>query len=110
MENLKKEYGEIKSTFYERGLISGRMLSSSKSAYREKYPENEVYFNANIFVLGEGKIWFGDIDITRDRQILEEISVSIGKRLFILKELDGRFENDTLSDSDIISKAIVKIE
>ena len=107
--NFKEQYGEITGSFYEKGFISGRMISGSKSGYRQKYPDNEVYFNANIFVLGEGKVWWGDLDITKDREMLEEISIACGKKLYILRELDGRFENENPSDEHVISRAITKI-
>jgi hypothetical protein len=107
--NFKEQYGEITGSFYEKGFISGRMISGSKSGYRQKYPDNEVYFNANIFVLGEGKVWWGDLDITRDQDLLEEVSKSCGKKLYILREMDGRFENENPSDEQIITRAITKI-
>lgn len=98
------------SKFFENeGLIYGRMVSHSKSGYLTKYPENQVYFNANVFVLGEGKIWYGDLDITRDREILENIASEIGKDLYILREMDGRFENENLEDSEIIKRCVCKI-
>ena len=99
----------IKSAFYDSGFIPGRMIGGSKSAYRSKYPDNEVYFNANIFVLGEGKIWYGDIDITRDTDQLKSIATSIGKTLYIVSELNGRFENENLSDPEIIKNSITSI-
>ncbi len=95
--------------FRDENLVNGRLLSYSKSVYRGRYPENEVYFNANIFVLGEGKIWYGDIDVTLEKEKLERIARSIGKDLFILREMDGRFENEELKDSEIISRAVCKI-
>lgn len=95
--------------FTERGFLNGRLISGSKSFYREKNPDNEVYFNANIFVLGEGKIWYGDIDVTLERESLEEIAREIGKDLFILRESDGRFQNENLEDSEIIRRSICKI-
>jgi len=99
----------MSSFFVNEGLDIGRMISYSKSGYREKYPDNEVYFNANIFVLGEGKIWYGDIDVTRERESLQNIANEMGKDLFILRELDGRFENENLDDSEIIRRSICKI-
>ena len=99
----------IKSTFYDSGFIPGRMIAGSKSTYRSKYPDNEVYFNANIFVLGEGKIWFGDVDITRDSDQLKAIASSIGKTLYVVRELDGRFENENLSDPEIIKNSVTSI-
>lgn len=100
----------MEDVFYSKGFIPGRMISGSKSRYREMYPENEVYFNANIFVLGEGKIWHGDLDVTRDKEVLQEIAREIGKDLFILREMDGRFENEKRTDPEIIKNAVHKIE
>lgn len=85
------------------------MISHSKSGYRDKFPENEVYFNANIFVLGEGKIWYGDLDVTKDMDKLENIAKELGKDLYILREMDGRFGNEELKDSEIITRAMCKI-
>lgn len=101
---------KTETIFRDNGLHLARMISWSKSSYREANPENEVYFNANIFVLGEGKVWFGDIDVTKDQETLQKIASEIGKDLFILRELDGRFENETLSDSEIIKRAASKIK
>lgn len=100
----------MEEVFYSKGLIRGRLISGSKSGYRKMYPDNEVYFNANIFVLGEGKIWHGDLDVTKDRDILIEIAHEIGKSLFILREMDGRFENEERPESEIIKYAVCKIE
>ena len=95
--------------FIQKGLGNGRILSFSKSSYRKENPDHEIYFNANIFTLEDGKIWFGDLDLTKDIDQLKEISESLGKSLYILREIDGRFENDKLKDSEIIKKAVVKI-
>lgn len=99
----------MEQIFENEGLLHGRMISSSKSGYRNRFPENEVYFNANIFVLGEGKIWYGDIDVTKDRENLENVARELGKDLYILREMDGRFGNEELNDSEIITKAMCKI-
>jgi hypothetical protein len=95
--------------FEKENLLQGRMISHSKSGYRDKFPENEVYFNANIFVLGEGKIWYGDLDVTKDMDRLENIAKELGKDLYILREMDGRFGNEELKDSEIITRAMCKI-
>jgi hypothetical protein len=98
------------SIFFDfEGLNLGRMISHSKSGYMDKFPDNEVYFNSNIFVLGEGKIWYGDIDVTKERDKLENIAKEIGKDLYILREMDGRFENENLGDSEIIRRSVCKI-
>lgn len=113
-QNRKTEYNNkkikiMKEFFVNEGLMEGRMVSHSKSSYVEKFPENEVYFNANVFVLGEGKIWYGDLDVTKDLEMLESIASNIGKDIFILREMDGRFENEDLDDSEIIRKHVRKI-
>lgn len=99
----------MEETFYDEGLLQGRMIAFSKSAYRENYPENLVVFNANVFVLGEGKIWYGDLDITLEEKKLKKIANKLGKDLFILYEYDGRFENEILPDPEIIKRACYKI-
>lgn len=100
----------MKEIFKENRLTNGRMISATKSAYVKANPDHEVYFNANIFVLGEGKVWYGDLDINRDLEKLEAVAQSIGKDLYILKEKDGRFANEDLEDSRIIELAVRKVE
>ena len=87
----------ITELFWNKGFYVGRMISGSKSGYRERNPENEIYFNSNIFTLEEGKVWYGDLDITKDLSVLEEIAKTKGKDLYILSEMDGRFENENPS-------------
>lgn len=87
-------------------LETGRMVSRSKSAYREKYPENEVYFNANVFSSSGEKIWYGDLDITLDAEKLERIAERLGEKLFVLREMDGRFENESLSEIKVMQRAV----
>lgn len=91
-------------------IINGRMISRSKLTYRERNPDNEVYFNANIFILCEGKVFYGDLDVTKDREVLETIAKTIDKDLYILREMDGRFENEEASETEAISKAVVTIK
>lgn len=100
----------IQSIFRDNKMVSGRMISASKSGYRERYPENEVYFNANVFILGEGKVFYGDLDITRDQESLQNIAKTIGKDLYILRELDGRFSDEEPTDKHVISKAVATIK
>lgn len=101
---------EIINAFIDNGMIPGRMITGSKTSYRKRNPNNAVYFNANIFILGEGKIWWGDLDLTRDLEILREISSGMGKKLYILSESDGRWENENANDEHVLSRAIAVIE
>jgi hypothetical protein len=96
--------------FESRGFRQGRLIAGSKSIYRERYPENEIYFNCNIFVPGEGKVWYGDIDVTLDREALKEIANEIGKNLYILREMDGRFENENLDENRFMKVAVHVVE
>lgn len=48
----------------------GRMISASKSGYQLRHPNNIVIFNANIAIVGYNKIWYGDLDLTADKDLL----------------------------------------
>lgn len=78
---------------------SGRIISMSKSGYREKNPKNAAIFNANIVVTLRGlkefeKVWYGDIDITKDEDALREIAKQSGLELYVLFEMDARFDQE----------------
>lgn len=84
----------------------GRMISSSKSGYRERFPYNLVVFNANVIALTKPsltslklklkkeKIWYGDIDISISRNSLKDLAVDEGREIVVLYEMDARFENE----------------
>lgn len=105
-----KEYLNIQKAFNENRLMNGRMIAGSKSSYCERHPNNKIVFNANLFVLGEGKIWYGDIDLTLEENEFKNVASQLSKTLYVLREMDGRFENETLPDSEIIKRAFAKIE
>ncbi len=88
----------------------GKMIGGSKTRYREANPGNEVFFNANIFTVEDGKIWYGDIDYTKDQETLEKIATKLERNIYILRELDGRFENEKLEANQIKKKAIKLIQ
>ena len=52
----------ILETIEKQGLYLGRIVGFSKSFYLKENPENDVVFNANIFVESAGKVWWGDLD------------------------------------------------
>ena len=95
--------------FQNSHLAVGRMISGSKSGYRSMYPDNEVYFNANIFTK-EGKVWFGDLDLTKEDAALQSIADESKKTLYVLSEMDGRFENENLPEKQIkkVAKRVYK--
>jgi hypothetical protein len=82
----------------------GHIVSGSKSCYRENNPGNLVIFNSNVCT-DEGKIWWGDIDITLSKDELSEIAIAEGKTIYVLYEMDGRFENE---DSPKLNQAVVR--
>jgi hypothetical protein len=91
--------------FNQRGLAFSRLISGSKSGYRNRFPDHEVYFNANIFT-ENGKIWHGDLDLTLDSEKLQNLANDLKTTLFILSEMDGRFENENRKFTEV--KAVAK--
>lgn len=92
--------------FEQHGLHIARMIGGSKTLYRMNHPNDEIYFNANIFTLSDGKIWHGDLNYTLDQEILLKIASEIGKDLYILREHDGRFDNEELTEEEIREKSV----
>jgi hypothetical protein len=84
--------------------MNGRMISGSKSGYRNRNPKNLAVFNANVCTKNEGKIWYGDVDLTRSREELSELARLLETDVYVLYEMDARFEN---ADSPKLEKAIV---
>jgi hypothetical protein len=86
--------------------MCGRMLSGSKSGYDKAHPGNVVVFNANVCTKKLGKIWFGDIDVTRDEAKLKELAGKLGEPVYVLYEQDARFENETNPKFDM-ARAVI---
>lgn len=88
-----KTQRDIEKLFLKHGFMPGRMISGSKSAYRDEYPDNVVVFNGNIITKKRGKIWYGDLDVTLDFDNLKAVADELGEDLYVLYEMDARFEN-----------------
>jgi hypothetical protein len=71
----------------------GKLLSASKSRYRDNHPDNFVIFNANVCT-DEGKIWWGDLDITISKENLQSLAIATNTKIYVLYEMDARFENE----------------
>lgn len=84
----------------------GRMISGSKSGYRRRYPKNFVCFNANVVIEGLGKVWYGDLDITLDEALLVRLAQLLEREVYVLYEIDGRFENE---ENPKTEKALYKV-
>ena len=96
---------QIKQIFREKQFHDGRMIGFSKSGYSKNFPKNEIYFNASIFTEKYGKIWWGDIDLTKNSETIQEIADELGLDLFILSEFDSyQNENKGFDEIKKISK------
>ena len=69
----------------------GKILTWSKRVYRKQHPDDVIVFNSNIFIEGV-KMWFGDLNVTKSREVLSNFAKEYGTKMYILYELDGRFE------------------
>jgi len=98
---------ELAEVFGAAGLPVGRCFGS-KSGYRFANPDNEFIPNANVFCRKVGKIWWGDLDLTRDRPKLDAVARKLRMKLYVLYEGDGRFENADLQHANVVRLAIWK--
>ena len=103
----KSEYVAL---FNYNGLPMGRMLTFSKSIYLEENPENLIVFNANILTEKQGKIWFGDLDVTKDFNKLKEVADTLNENLYILRESDARFGKENEPIENLLCKAVTIIK
>ena len=79
----------------------GRMIGGSKSGYRRANPDNYPIFNANIIAEtpdGMQKVWYGDLDLTTDETAINASALDSGTTLYVLREMDGRFNNENKPD------------
>jgi hypothetical protein len=95
----------LADAFSAQGLPVGLCLGS-KSGYRLTHPGNQFIPNANVFCRDGGKIWWGDLDLARDRPKLEAVARKLRTRLYVLSESDGRFANADLQHAKVVRQAI----
>lgn len=89
----------------------GRLINSSKGQYLYDNPKNLVVFNANVFVEDQ-KIWYGDLDLTRDLPKLFELARELDLRntsLSVYTEMGGRFDNETLPNKEELVLDIIQL-
>ena len=70
------------------GLPNGRMISESKSAYRERHPHHVTVFNATIADSQGRGAWWGDLDLTLDEPKLEALARLVRRGLNVFYEGD----------------------
>lgn len=86
-----------------------RMIAYSKSTYVKKFPDRKPIFNSNIVSETEGKVWWGDVDLVSDAEALQKVADEYGAPIYIVREMDCRFENETRPFSEIQKVAVVCI-
>lgn len=83
-------------------LRMGRMISGSKTA-----PKGHIcVFNANLCTKA-GKFWFGDLDLTEDKDKLQVLADEKGETIYVLREKDARFQNEA---KPLLENAVAVIE
>jgi len=97
---------EIETKVFAIMGFPGKMLDPSKSNYSDKHSTHVVFYNANLFT-NDQKIWFGDIDVTISQPQLAEVARVMKTYIYVLREMDGRFENE---ENPNIMKAIFTIQ
>lgn len=78
----------------------GRMLSGSKSGYLDRFPGHRCFFNGNVYAGDGRKLWYGDIDLTKDEKVLQALAGELGTRLYVTREMPFRFEQVTVQQLD----------
>ena len=104
--NPPENIESIVQIFESNGFYTGRCQPHSKLEYLQKYPDNIVIFNANVVTKAYGKVWYGDLDITQDKDVLMKIAEQINEPLYILHESDGRFGDENGPIEVLIKKAV----
>lgn len=93
---------DIRRELTDRKLHCGRMISGCKRA-----PDGHVcVWNANIIAKSQGKVWFGDLDLTTEGSLLKEVANVIGEPLYVLREMDCRFDTESDDVNLLISRAV----
>jgi len=103
---VPKSVIDIQKVFEAHGFFNGRMISSSKSGYWKKHPNNLIVFNANIIISNIGKVFYGDIDITLDEKALKKVAKCIDQTLYVLREMAGRFGAENRPFDELIAESV----
>lgn len=92
--------------FNKYNFFCGRMMSGSKRS-----PKGQLcVWNANVISPSYGKIWFGDLNLTKDEGDLRQIAHELGEPIYVLRERDCRFNTENDPIDVLISKAVWSTE
>ena len=96
----------IQQYFESHGFHDGRMIGGSKTGYGAQYPDDLIIYNANVLMKDMGKVWYGDLNLTKDYIVLKSIAHSLDTTLYILWESDGRFGEENKPIDELIKKSV----
>jgi hypothetical protein len=96
----------IQQYFESHSLYVARMLDGSKWQYHEKYPDDLIVWNANVLIPDYGKVWYGDLNLTKDYILLKSIADALDNTLYVLWETDGRFGEENKPIDELIKKSM----
>ena len=97
---------EVQQVFEAYNFFDGRMLGGSKMGYHTQHPDDLIIFNANVLMPGYGKVWYGDLNLTEDYLVLQDIAKSLNSTLYVLWESDGRFGDENKPIDELIKKSV----
>jgi hypothetical protein len=88
--------------------LAGRMISASKSSYRQQFPDHEVLFNACIFTEDGTQVWFGDLDLSIEHERLQQAAQRLATTLIVTPEQPFRWNGLSALGQDLYSDQQVK--
>lgn len=103
---MKLSKNDCTKILVDNGSVISRMLAYNRGNYTRKNPRNKVYFCANIVTREHGKIWWGDLDLTKDADRLQKAADAIAANLYILNEMDYRHHNESRPFHEVQSVAV----
>ena len=92
----------INELMEEQNLRCGRMIS----AHKDSPPGCKCVFNANLVSPTKGKVWYGDLNLTREGDKLKEVAKAAGETLYVLREMDCRFETENDAVKLLAARAV----
>jgi hypothetical protein len=93
---------DINNLMREQSLFMGRMISAHKTP-----PKGcRCVWNANLVSPTQGKVWYGDLNLTREGDKLKLVSIAAGEPLYVLGEMDCRFETENDPVEVLAEKAV----
>lgn len=68
------------------GFHNGRMIAYSKSTYWHANEGHKVYFNACIYDKKGKQVWYGDLDLTKDSDKLNQVAQASNQTFYVTPE------------------------